>query len=142
MSLAVWELQLALADALAASPALTAVLGDPPRLWDEPPPSPLFPYVTIGATSSRPIAAAAAPAVQHDLTLHVWSRYSGRKEAREIASAIAAAVDEGLPTMTGARLVTWRVLYADVFRLADGRTTHGLMRLRAVTEPLDLEMSP
>lgn len=122
--------QHALADA-----GVKAVLGDPARLYDDPPPDPVFPYLTIGRVESRGADASGAEALEHVVTLHVWSRYGGRAEALDAIAALRAALHDAPLSVASRRLVFIFAQFADVFRAGDGRTTHGVLRLRALTEP-------
>lgn len=110
------------------------VLGHPARMYDDPPADVEFPYVTIGRVESRASDAAGAEALEHGLTLHVWSRYGGRAEALDVIAALRAALHDERLSIEGRRLVFLFVTFTDVFRSGDGRTTHGVMRLRALTE--------
>jgi len=113
--------------------AVQALLGDPARIWDEPPRQPGFPHLRIGASQSRAVAADGC-GIEHALTLHVVSRFGGTEEARAICAAVRARLDgAGLET-DGVRTISLRVTFADVFRSADLRRTYGVMRVRAVTE--------
>lgn len=112
-----------------------AILGD--RLFDEPPPDALYPYATLGRVETRPASGADADALEHAVTLHVWSRYGGRAEALGAVGALRTALDGADIELEGRRLVLLFATFADVFRAGDGRTTHGVLRLRAVTEPQD-----
>jgi hypothetical protein len=118
-----------------ADGGVKALLGDPARVYDEPPPEVVFPYVTLGRVESRPIDTASAPAIEHVVTLHVWSRYGGRAETLDIIGALRAALHDTSISVTGRRVVFVFAWFADVFRSGDGQTTHGILRLRAVTEP-------
>lgn len=112
-----------------------AVLGDPARLYDDPPADPVFPYVTLGRAEARASDAAGAQALEHVLTLHVWSRHGGRAEALDVIGALRAALHDARLEVDGRRLILLFVVFTDVFRSGDGRTTHGVVRLRALTEP-------
>jgi len=59
-------------------------LGNPPRLYDDPPEDPIFPYLTYGPLRSENISAEGAVITQHVLSLHLWSRYNGRTETLEL----------------------------------------------------------
>jgi hypothetical protein len=120
----------------------TAVLADAgvqaliaSRFYDEPPQDVVFPYATLGRAESRPLDASAADALEHAVTLHVWSRHGGRAEALDVIAALRGALHHAPLGVTGRRLVLMLVQFTDVFRSGDGRTTHGVVRLRAVTEP-------
>ena len=113
-----------------------AALGDPARLYDEPPLDPVFPYATLGRVESRPADASGIDALEHVVTLHVWSRHSGRAEAVDAVAALRKALHDTALTVAGRRLVFALVQFTDVFRASDGRTTHGVVRLRALTEAI------
>lgn len=120
--------------ALAADGALTGVLGGP-RIYDEPPRSAVFPYVTLGEARIADFSAGGESGEEHQLTLHAWSRQGGHKQAHEIAGALLQALDDAPLTLSGHTLVNLRFSVADIRREADGRTYHALVRFRAVTEP-------
>lgn len=120
----------ALADA-----GVKAALGDPARLYDDPPPDPVFPYLTIGRIETRAADASGVAALDHAVTLHVWSRHGGRAEALDVIAALRAALHDAPLSVAGCKLIFIFVQFADVFRAGDGRTTHGVLRLRALTEP-------
>ncbi len=105
------------------------------RLYDDPPPDVVFPYATLGRAESRPLDVSAFEALEHAVTLHVWSRHGGRAEALDVIAALRAALHNASLSVAGRRLVALFVQFTDVFRSGDGRTTHGVVRLRAITEP-------
>ena len=113
-----------------------AALGDPARVYDDPPLDVMFPYATLGRVESRPSDASNISAVEHAITLHVWSRYGGRAEALEVIAALRDALHDAPLTVAGRKLVFLFAQFTDVFRSGDGRTTHGVLRLKALTEPI------
>lgn len=125
----------ALLTALQAAPPLDPELGAPPRVWDEPPDRPLYPHVLIGRSQSRPAGGPASEGQEHAVNLTVVSRYGGAEEARRIVAAIADRLHNADLPLTDHRLANLRVAFKDVFRAADWRSTYGVIRLRAVTEP-------
>ncbi len=120
---------------LLADAAVTALLGAPARVYDDPPQDPVFPYVTLGRIETRPIDSAGVAASEHVVTLHVWSRYGGRAEALDVVAAMRACVHDADITAPGVAIISLFATFTDVFRSGDGRTTHGVLRLRAVSEP-------
>jgi len=120
--------------ALTADAALNAVLGGP-RIYDEPPREAMFPYVTMGETRITDFSTGSEAGLEHQLTLHAWSRQGGHREAHVIAGALLQALDDAPLVLAGQHLVNFRFAAADVRREADGRTYHALVRFRAVTEP-------
>ncbi|HWA00159.1 MAG TPA: DUF3168 domain-containing protein [Caulobacterales bacterium] len=124
----------ALRAAAMADAGVTALLGDPARFYDDPPPDPVFPYATLGRVESKPAEASGVEATEHAVTLHVWSRYGGRAEAVDAIAALRAALHDQPISVEGRRLVLLLATFSDIFRSGDGRTTHGVLRLRAITE--------
>jgi hypothetical protein len=127
-------LRAAIYDALLADGALTTLLGGP-SVYDEPPRAAVFPYITLGEARMSDFSAGDEPGVEHQLTLHAWSRQGGHKEAHMIAGALLQALDDAPLTLADHRLVNLRFSVADIRREADGRTYHALVRFRAMTEP-------
>jgi len=120
--------------AVTGNDAVQQLLGDPARVYDEPPQDAIFPYATLGRIESRTADASGADALEHAVTLHVWSRYGGRAETLEAIGALRAALHNEPLDVEGRRLVWLLVTFTDVFRSGDARTTHGVLRLRAITE--------
>ena len=130
-----WELQRAVFAALSADAGLRALIGDPPRIYDDAPIDGAFPFLAIGQTRTVDWPGA-EQGVEHELSLYAWSRYGGRKEIKEIMSAVYDVLHDGDLTLTTRRLINLRFVFGDVFRKQDGETFQGLMRYRAVTEPI------
>lgn len=115
------------------APPLQTLLSD--RIYDDPPADVVFPYVTLGRVESRPADTAAGAALEHAITLHAWSRHGGRAETLDVIAALRDALHNAPLVLEGHKLVLLFATFADVFRSGDGRTTHGVLRLRAITEP-------
>jgi hypothetical protein len=129
------SLRAAIHGALANDTPLTSLLGGA-RIYDEPPRDAALPYVTLGEDVVGDNSTATEPGDEHALTLHVWSRQGGHREAHVIAGAVLEALVEAPLALDGHHLANLRFVVADVRREADGRTYHGIVRLRAVTEPV------
>jgi Protein of unknown function (DUF3168) len=127
-------LRAAVHDALATDAALVNILGGA-KVYDEPPRTAAFPYVTLGEARIADFSAGGEAGEEHQLTLHAWSRQGGHKEAHRIAGALLQALDDAPLALTDHTLVNLRFAVVDVRREADGRTYHALVRFRAVTEP-------
>ena len=128
-------LQSAIYAKLAADPPLLALLGTP-RIYDDAPQDAPFPYLTFGASTARDWSTATEPGEEHLVTLHVWSRARGRREAFALVNAIRAALHDQSLALVGHRLVNLRQEFADTRPDPESDTHHGLVRLRAVSEPL------
>jgi len=127
-------LRAALFTALKNDTPLASLLGGA-RVYDEPSREAAFPYVTLGEATVADGSTSTEGGDEHGLTLHVWSRHGGHREAHEIAGAVLEALADAPLAADGHRLANLRFVTADVRREADGRTYHGLVRLRAYTEP-------
>ena len=128
-----WALQKAIHARLIADTAILALIGGP-RIYDDVPRQPAFPYVSYGQSTVRDWSTGTDDAHEHIVTLHVWTRANGRKPAHEISSAIEAAIDQQVLVLDGHRLISLRHEFSDVRREADNETWRGIVRLRAVTE--------
>ncbi|MFA7262020.1 MAG: DUF3168 domain-containing protein [Caulobacter sp.] len=126
----------AIFDHLRADADLAALLGDPPRVHDETPAQPVWPLVVFGRAETRPWGGLDGEGLEHALTLTGLSRFDGAEEARAIVAALRARLHNADLALDGWRLVNLRVTYGDVFRAADGRDFRGVIRVRAVTEPI------
>lgn len=128
-------LQKALYATLTANAGVTSALGGP-RVYDDVPSRTEFPYITFGQSTARDWSTGTEPGREHTITLHVWSRARGRKEADDVMAAAEAALHDAALTLDGHRLINLRHEFSDARREPDGETVHGIARYRAVTEPL------
>jgi hypothetical protein len=128
-------LQRAVVAHLRADPNLQLMLGGP-HVYDEPPPNPRAPYVTVAQIETRDWAAGGGRGAEHLMTLDVWSRKPGRAEAQTIVGAIDDRLDDADLQPDGHRVINLRTLFWTALPDPDGKRTRGLVRLRAVTEPL------
>lgn len=124
----------ALLEHLRGDADLAVLLGDPPRVHDDPPAAPVWPMVVFGRAETRPWGGLEGEGLEHALTLTCLSRFDGAEEAKAIIAALRARLHNADLTLEGWRLVNLRVTYGDVFRAADGRGFRGVVRVRAVTE--------
>lgn len=125
-----------LLDHLRADAGLKALLGDPARVHDAAPETRVYPYVALGRTETRPWGGVDGEGLEHSVTLTCVSRFDGAEEVKAVIAALRAALHGADFALDGHRLVNLRVTYADVFRSPDFRPLIGVVRLRAVTEPI------
>ena len=135
MTSAGWDLQSTAYAALAADVPLAMLLGGE-RLYDHVPQNAAFPYVVIDQMQVRDWSTGTERGSEHVLMLHVWSRYEGKREAYEIADAVREVLDGAELGLSGHRLINLTHQFSDLKRDPDGETYHGVVRFRAVTEPL------
>ncbi|KAA0592947.1 hypothetical protein J2848_005697 [Azospirillum lipoferum] len=126
MSASSWPLQVAVLAALQPALAPVPVLDDVPQ-------GQAFPYVVIGedTVTDWPMLGD-DEAEEIDLTLHVWSRYAGRKEAKHLMAAIKTALHQQPLPVDGQQLATLRFSFETLFVEPDGLTRHGVLRFRAL----------
>lgn len=129
------SLRAAIRGALIADSPLVSLLGGE-KIYDEPPRDAALPYVTLGEDVVSDGSTATEAGDEHALTLHVWSRQGGHREAQLISGALLEALADAPLAPEGHRVANLRFVAADVRREADGRTYHGIVRLRALTEPV------
>lgn len=130
-----WDLQKAAYNALIADSELAVLLGGE-RVYDDVPQNTEFPFVVLDQMRINDWSTGTDRGSEHILMLHVWSRYDGKQEAYEIADTIRELLDDTELTLDNNRLVNLTHQYSDLKRDADGETYHGVLRFRAVTEPL------
>ena len=121
---------------LAADPDMSLIFGSPPRLYDFAPEDPIYPYLSYGTVRSEDRGGDEAKLLAHSVTLHVWSRYSGRAEILDLLSQISVSLETMDAAQGDHQIVSVNTLYTDVFRARDTRTQHGLIRLSIITETL------
>jgi Protein of unknown function (DUF3168) len=135
MASAAWALQRAIHETLTTDAAVLAALGGA-RVHDDVPRGAELPYVTVGQSSARDWSTGTDDGEEHTLTLHVWSRANGRRQVQEIMAVVRAALNQAGLSLSGHRLVNLRQEFAEARRDPDGETYHGMLRFRAVTEPV------
>jgi hypothetical protein len=127
-------LQQAIFATLTTAPPLLALLGGP-RIYDATPQPVIFPYLTFGISMVRDASTSTELADEHTVTLSVWSRARGRKEALTIVSAVRTLLHDQPLMLTDHHLVNLRFEVSDCRRDPDGVTIHASIRFHAMTEP-------
>ena len=129
------ELQTAVFAALASDTALAVLLGGP-KIYDHAPANVAFPYLTFGSTSIFDWSTGTETGTEQLFTIHVWSKGQGKKETLAIMEAVRARLDDAALTLGEHHLVSLRLEFAEARHDDDLAVHHGLLRFRAVTEPL------
>ena len=133
-AVASWALQRGVYQALAGSLDLTTLLGGV-RVYDDAPQAAPYPFITLGQSVIRDWSTGTEDGAEHNLTLHVWSRSGGKKQALEIIEAIRAVLHDQPLALADHHLVNLRHEFSEARLDPDGDTFHGIVRYRAVTEP-------
>ncbi|WOF73366.1 DUF3168 domain-containing protein [Parvibaculaceae bacterium PLY_AMNH_Bact1] len=128
-----WELQKAIHAGLVADAGLSSLVGD--RVFDRPPQDAAFPFVTLGDTDVEPDGAGSEGAAIHRLALSVWSRTRGRRETKEIMSAIDGVLQDASLILTDHVLVNLQLERASVSYASEAEALRGRLVFRAYTEP-------
>lgn len=94
----------------------------------------VFPYVTVGDDTMIDWDTDTSQGKEATLTLHVWSRYRGRKEVKEIQGMIYDALHLSNLIITGYHSVLMLSEYSETLLDPDGLTRHGVQRFRLIVE--------
>lgn len=133
MSDAAAQIQQAVYAELSADQPLGQMLaGD--GIYDLPPATAPFPYVTFGRTSVYDWSTASENGTEHLLTIHVWSQAKGKKQSLEIMERLETLLRAFQPALTGLALISFRLEYSEVRFDDNAYLHHGLMRYRALVE--------
>lgn len=128
MTAAGWELQKAIFAQLDGN------LSD--AVYDHVPAHAAFPFIVVGDATASDWGASELDGEEHALSIHIWSRYHGRMQMKQMMGEIKAALTQPLPALAGHVLVDLRFVFADEFPDPDGISRHGVVRFRALTHPV------
>ena len=134
MAAAAVELQKAIFAALKGDEQVTNVVGN--RIHDHPPAKIRFPYLTFGRTSSYDWSTGTEIGTEHLFTIHVWSKATGKSETLELLGRVEELLRDGSLALDGHQLVNLTPNFAESRFDEDQALHHGMLRYRAVTEPL------
>jgi hypothetical protein len=128
-----WALQEAMVAALSADATMKTLIGDPARIHDDVPRNPVYPFVTVGEGGETDWSMQGFEGVECRVVLSVWSRYAGRKEAKQIIDRIRMVLHDAGLSVTGWRLINLRCESTE-FTRSPGGAYRGQARFRAVLE--------
>lgn len=130
MSLHSWELQKSIFTKLNGN--VDGLSGANISVYDDIPQDTVYPYVQIGEETAVNDGTKTLDAVEHTLTIHVWSQYRGRREIKTIMKSVYDLLHNTAISVSGASLVNVRQEFSTTLAENDGITRHGVMRFRAV----------
>ena len=104
------------------------------RVYDGAAQDATLPYVDVGEAEIYDWSTKTEGGSDHRIMMHVWSNYEGKKEAYDIIEQIRSTLHEAGLSVTGHTLVILRYESADVFRDIDGKTWHGRVDFKALTQ--------
>lgn len=100
------ELQAAINAKLAADAAVTALLGSPPRLYQDTPTPVTSPYATFGNTNATDDSNDCQNAIDLFIDIEIWSRAPGFEEVKRIAAAVRSSLHYANLTLATQRCVS------------------------------------
>lgn len=104
------------------------------RIHDSVPPTPTFPYVSIGPWTGTSDNADCIDAEEISAQIDVWSRQPGYVEAKKIARAVRTALRDADMALANNALVLFEHRITRVFRDPDGLTSHAALTFTALIE--------
>lgn len=134
MSVASVELQKAIFAVLRDDPEIATVVGN--RIHDTLPARVVFPYLTLGRTTAYDWSTGTEIGTEHLFTIHVWSKAKGKTETLDLMGRIETLLRDGPLLPEGHHLVNLTPDFAESRFDEELSLHHGLMRYRAVTEPV------
>lgn len=130
MALGLFALQSRIYATLNGDSNLTSTLGA--SIFDDVPQGSAYPFVSIGEEQSNEYGTMDLDGMDTALTIHVWSRYDGAKQTKDILDRIHTLLHDSSLSVTGFNLVNLRFEFSDIMRDPDGVTRHGVIRFRAI----------
>lgn len=130
------QLQSAIVVALKSAGALPVVVAG--RVYDEPPPTVSFPYLTLGDCQVLPDKSSCYDGTECFPIIDVWSRKEGYGEAKSIAAAVLAKLDDQPVNlvMDGFRAVVFELADYRPLRDPDGLTRRVNITFRTLIQPV------
>lgn len=128
-------LQTAIFAALTANGALPVSVGG--RVYDEAPQNSVTPYVSLGDCQVLPDKAGCIDGAECFPIIDVWSTYKGYAEAKTIAAAVLAKLDDKPENLTvsGFNVIVFELNTYQPLRDPDGITRRVSITFRALLSP-------
>ena len=135
MSVFLTPIQTAVYNRLVSQISSAQIFDDVPGL-PEGKPDTDFPYIVIGEDTAAPNDTDDTLGSHLFITLHVWSRYEGKKEAKAIMADLYNALNRQASNLVavGFRFTDCLFDFAEVFDENDGATRHGVCRYKLTVE--------
>ncbi len=104
------------------------------RVYDAVPPTPTFPYVSLGDMQVLPDKADCIDGTEVFVQIDAWSRAVGYPEVKGIGAAIVNALDDKPLTVTSYTNVVFEIQNIQYLRDPDGLTRHAALTFRALIQ--------
>jgi hypothetical protein len=102
------------------------------RVYDHVPQETEFDYITIGEITAVDFSTKSFDGQESTVTFHAWSRYAGRKKAKQITGALYTLFHNNPVTVSGHNHFQMQFDFEDTFLDPDGLTYHGVIRFRSL----------
>ena len=115
------------------SPAKAVYDAVPEGIYNDPQQSTRWPFVVLGESTEVPSDSHTSRADNDTIVIHVWSRYNGDKEVKQIGDALVTLLHHKTTEWspgTGWSLVYSKFELREHLRDPDGMTRHGVLRFR------------
>jgi len=89
-----------------------------------------YPYVVIGDDTIQGWDTDEANGINTTVTIHIWSKYNGKKEVKEIMDLIYRTLHKVRITIAGLHTVACLFEFSETLVDSDGQTRHGVMQFR------------
>lgn len=93
-----------------------------------------FPYITLGEDIFNEFDTDTDTGVEVNVTIHVWSRYKGRKEVKLIQAAVYSALNRANLNVQDAHFISSDFLDSTTLVESDGMTRHGVQRFKILLD--------
>ena len=135
MTIFATPLQQAVFNRLTAGPISANVFDSTPNL-PAGMPFDSFPYVAIGEDQFLPWDTDDRRGTRSTIYLHIWSRYNGKKETKEIMGEIDDLLNRQAASLsaTGFSFIDCLLEFANIIDETDGETVHGVLRYRVTIQ--------
>ena len=127
-----WDVQVEIYQLLIGYAPLNDKVED--RIYDHIPQGTEYPYINIGDDTSLEWDTDDSDGSENTLTIHVWSRERGRREAKQIMEDIYNVLHRAELVITGIDAVYCYYDFGETYLDPDGVTRHGVIRFRIVVE--------
>ncbi|WP_416144905.1 DUF3168 domain-containing protein [Planococcus koreensis] len=124
---ALWPFQNAVFQRLSEDPLIS---GMTTGVYDAVEEDLVHPYITIGEPTEDPFETKNTYSEELALVIHVWSIYSGKKEAYDILNAIVQAIGKGLSIEGPFTLLNVEKPRLNVIDDVNPQIKHGIARLK------------
>jgi hypothetical protein len=123
--------QVAVYNQLSTNAPLLALVNN---VYDEIPQKSDYPYVAVGDDTLIEWDTDTFRGTEATVVVHSWSRYDGRREVKSIMDAVYNALHRQVFDIPGGVMVLSNVEFQETFLESDGRTRHGVQRVRLIVQ--------